>query len=247
MPAIEYNPRGEKRKNTEGREEDRKRIILENDIKKSKRNIEKKDQIGRGLKKLYGKVKDCDAYNLRNVMTGLSEDNLKNVMMGLSEDCVDSISCCIKLYLNGYIDIEDEQIRKGVDERKYMNKDLIDFASNRYSFEEKKNFLCSQTGDRGNDVAGLACRMLLPKAIAFLNQRKKKNIKRINRKIQQLKSGEYYDTSESDEDDDDGEEGDEQSDDVDGEEEGEEGGDDEDEEGEDDEQSENDEDEAEED
>ena len=170
MPAIEYNPRGEKRKNTEIREVDRKRIILESDIKEFKRDTKEKDQIGRGLKKLYGKVKDCDYYNLQNVM------------MGLSEDCVDSISCCIKLYLNGYIDIEDEQIRKGVDERKYMNKDLIDFASNRYSFEEKKNFLCSQTGDRGNDVAGLACRVLLPKAIVLLNEIKKKNIKRKNRK-----------------------------------------------------------------
>ena len=129
------------------------------------------------MKKLYGKVKNCDAYNLRNVM------------MGLSEYCVDRISDCIKLYLSGRIEIEDEQIRTTVDERKYMNKDLIDFASNRYSFEKQKNFLCSQTGDRGNDVAGLACRVLLPKAIAFLNQRKKKNIKRINRKIQQLKSG----------------------------------------------------------
>ena len=134
MPAIEYNPRGEKRKNTEKREEDRKRINLENDIKEIRRKNMGKVQIGRGFEKLYGKVKDCDAYNLQNVM------------MGLSEDDVYSILCCIKLYLNGSIDIEDENIRKVVDEKEYMNKDLIDFASNRYSFEKQKNFLCSHVG-----------------------------------------------------------------------------------------------------
>ena len=159
--------------------------------------------------------------------------------MGLSEYCVDSISCCIKLYLSGHIGIEDENIRKGVDERKYMNKDLIDFASNQFSFEKQKKYLCSHVEHRGNDVAWLVCCHLLPKAIAFLNQRKKKNIKRINRKIQQLKSGEYYDTSESDEDDDD-EEGEEGDEDEQGEE-GEEG--DEEEEGDEDEKSANDEDE----
>ena len=63
-----------------------------------------------------------------------------------------------------------------------MNKDLIDFASNRYSLKAKKKFLCSHVWDRGNDVAKVVCHHLLPKAIAFLNQRKKKKIKRKKRK-----------------------------------------------------------------
>ena len=113
---------------------------MENDIKEIKRENMDFVQKGRGLKKFYGKIKDCDGYNLQNVM------------MGLSEDWLDRILCCVQLYLSGHIVIEDENLRKIVDEKEYMNKDLIDFASNRYSLKQKKKFLCSQTGDRGNDV-----------------------------------------------------------------------------------------------
>ena len=197
-----------------------------------------KVQIGRGFEKLYRNVKDCDDYNLQNVM------------MGLSEDCVDSISCCIKLYLSEHIGIEDENIRKIVDEKEYMNKDLIDFASRRYSLKEKKNFLCSHVGHRGNDVAKLACYHLLPKVIVGNNQKLKERIKqilRLKRKIKKLRKGEDHEESGSDEDDVDDGEGDEQSDDVDSDEEGEERGNDEDKVAKEGEQSESEETEAEED
>ena len=151
--------------------------------------------------------------------------------MGLSEDDVYSILCCIKLYLNGSIDIEDENIRKVVDEDEYMNKDLIDFASNRYSFEKKKKFLCNDPGYRGYNVAKVACHFLMPHVISLINKRKKENIEeilRLKRKIKKLRKGEDHEESGSDEDDVDDGEGDEQSDDVDSDEEGEERGNDED-------------------
>ena len=134
-------------------------------------------------------------------------------MMGLSEDFVDSILCCVQLYLNGEIDIDDENIRKVVDEDEYLLKDMVDVASRRYTIEEKKKFLCNGPGCQGDNVAKLACHILLPKVIAFNNQKLKENIKqilRLKRKINKLRKGEDYDKSGSDEDDD-----------VDGEEEGE--------------------------
>ena len=73
--------------------------------------------------------------------------------------------------MSGHIGIEDENIRKVVDEDEYMNKDLIDFASNRYSLKAKKKFLCNDPGLRGNDVARLACHVLLPEIIAANNKK----------------------------------------------------------------------------
>ena len=70
MPAIEYNPRGEKRKNTEVREEDRKRIILENDIKQIKRDTRENVQIGGGYEKLYDIAKNCDDEILQKIYDG---------------------------------------------------------------------------------------------------------------------------------------------------------------------------------
>ena len=159
MPAIEYNPRGEKRKNTEKREEDRKRINLENDIKEIKRENIDFVQQGRGLKKLYNIVKDCDGYNLRNVMMGLSEDDMYRI-------CV-----CVREYLSGNLDVgSDNTMRLILDGDRYINTDLIDFASGRYTTEEKKKFLCNGQGYRGDNVVKLVCCHLLPKFIESIDE-----------------------------------------------------------------------------
>ena len=225
MPAIEYNPRGEKRKNTEVREEDRKRIILENDIKQIKRDIKENVQIGRGYEKLNDIAKNFD------------DEILHKFMMGLSEDDMYRICNCICFYLSGKIDV-DENIRKVVDEDEHLRKDMVDVASRTYSFEKKKNFLSNNDGCRGKNVATLACRVLVPKYIVFLYKCRLDNIKqilRLKRKIKKLRKGEDHEESESDEDDVDDEEGEEGDDDVD--EEGEEDEQSEDEEGDEGEQS----------
>ena len=155
--------------NTEKREGDRKRINLENDIKEIKRKNMGKVQIGRGFEKLYGKVKDCDAYNLQNVMMGLSEDDMYRICN------------CIQLYLNGEIDIDDENIRKVVDEDEYLLKDMVDVASRRYTIEEKKKFLCNGPGCQGDNVAKLVCCHLLPKFIESIDDKMEENNKQILR------------------------------------------------------------------
>ena len=91
--------------------------------------------------------------------------------MGLSKDSIDSILSCVQAYLCGNICIEDENIRRDVDEDQYMNKDLIDFASNRYSLKAKKKFLCNGPGFRGSNVARLACHTLLPEVITANNKK----------------------------------------------------------------------------
>ena len=211
---------------------------MESDIKEFKRDTKEKDQMGRGLKKLYGKVKDCDDYNLQNVIMGLSENDINRI-------CV-----CVSEYLSGHIELEDEYIRKIVEEDKYMNMDLFGVANNRYSFEKKKKFLCNDPGYRGYNVAKVACHFLMPHVISLINKRKKENIEeilRLKRKIKKLRKGEDHEESGSDEDDVDDGEGDEQSDDVDSDEEGEERGNDEDKVAKEGEQSESEETEAEED
>merc|ERR1711867_192673 len=99
---------------------------------------------------------------------------------------------CICFYLSGKIDIEDENIRKVVDEDEYLRKDMVDVASRRYSFEKKKNFLSNNDGCQGKNVAKLACHFLLPKYIEFLykcREDNNKQILRLNRKIEKLRNG----------------------------------------------------------
>ena len=99
--AIEYIPRGEKRKNTQIREEDRKRITLENDVKNIQRGIKEDVQMGRGYMKLYNKVKNCD-----------DDENLQKVMLGLSDKHIWRIQNCVFCYLDGSLDIGSEKIEE---------------------------------------------------------------------------------------------------------------------------------------
>jgi len=134
--AIEYNPRGEKRKNPQIREEDRKRILLENDVKNIQRGIKEDVQMGRGYMKLYNKVKNCD-----------DDENLQKVMLGLSDKDIWRIQNCVFCYLDGSLDIGSEKFRNLVDEDEYMRKDMMDLVNSRYTIKEKKNFL-SNNPDR---------------------------------------------------------------------------------------------------
>ena len=177
-------------------------------------------QQGRGLKKLYRKIKDCDGYNLRNVMLSLSENEINRI-------CV-----CVQEYLCGNLNVGNNNMWRILEEDRHINKDLIDFASRRYTIEEKKKFLCNGPGCQGDNVAKLVCCHLLPNFIESIDEEMEvnnKQILRLKRKINKLRKGEDHEESGYDDDD------------VD--EEGEEGDDDEDEEGEEDEQSANDEDE----
>merc|ERR1711867_289340 len=71
--ALEYNPRGEKRKNIEIREIDRKRIILENDMKRLQRKNDKFIQEGKGLRGLYQKMCVCKDEKFQKIVLGLSD------------------------------------------------------------------------------------------------------------------------------------------------------------------------------
>ena len=80
-------------------------------------------QQGRGLKKLYRKIKDCDGYNLRNVMLSLSENDINRI-------CV-----CVQEYLCGNLNVGNNNMWRILDGDRYFNNDLIDFASNIYTIE----------------------------------------------------------------------------------------------------------------
>merc|ERR1711867_39375 len=71
--ALEYNPRGEIRKNIEIREIDRKRIILENDMKRLQRRNDKFIQEGKGLRELYQKLCVCKDEKFQKIVLGLSD------------------------------------------------------------------------------------------------------------------------------------------------------------------------------
>ena len=150
-------------------------------------------QQGRGLKKLYGKIKDCDGYNLRNVMLSLSENDINRI-------CV-----CVQEYLCGNLDVgSDNTMRHLLDGDRHINKDLIDFVSRRYTIEEKKNFMGNNLGYRGDNVAKLVCCHLLPKFIESIDEGMEENNKQIlklKRKIEKLRKGEDNEESGSDEDD----------------------------------------------
>ena len=191
--AIEYNPRGEKRKNTQIREEDRKRIILENEVEQIKRDIKEDVQMGRGYEILYDKVKNCD------------DEYLQKFMLSLSDDDIDRICKCVGNYLNGSLRIENEIVRKIVEEDKYIKNDMVDVTSGRYSFDKIKNFLCNND-ERGFCVAKVACDHLLPDATELVNEWRKDNIKRcltLKRKIQKLKEGSLNDDDDEKEGDED--------------------------------------------
>ena len=208
VPAIEYNPRGEKRKNTEVREEDRKRIILENDLNILQRKNDRFIQLGRGYEKLYNIVKDCDDCNLQNVMLVLSEKDICRIC-----NCIEKVQ--------RYIEKED------VDED--LKLCVNDLASKRYTVKEKKKFLGSDK--QAYRLVYFVCREVIPNVIESNLEEKEKNIKqilRLKRKIKKIRKGEDNEESGSDEDDVDDGEGDEKSDDVDSDEEGEERGNDED-------------------
>ena len=110
---------------------------MENDIKKSKRDNEKKDQIGRGLKKLYGKVKDCDGYNLRNVMLSLSENDINRI-------CV-----CVQEYLCGNLNVGNNTMRRLLDGDRHINKDLIDIIIGDIQLKKRRNFCVMVQGVKG--------------------------------------------------------------------------------------------------
>ena len=153
---------------------------MENDIKEIKRKNENKIQIGRGYERLYDIAKNCDDEILQKFMKGLSEDDMYRICN------------CICFYLNGKIHIEDENLRKVVDEDEHLRKDMVDVASRTYLFEKKKNFLSKNNGCRGKNVAKLACHVLLPKYIEFLykcREDNNKQILRLNRKIEKLRNG----------------------------------------------------------
>ena len=67
-------------------------------------------------------------------------------MLGLSDDDIRRICKCVSLYLDGGVEIEDEIVRRGVDEGRYIKEDMLDVASGRYSIHEIKNFLCTHDG-----------------------------------------------------------------------------------------------------
>ena len=136
-------------------------------------------------------------------------------MMGLSGDDMYRICVCVQEYLCGNLDVgSDNTMRPILDGDRYINTDLIDFASGRYTTEEKKKFLCNGQGYRGDNVVKLVCCHLLPKFIESIDEEMEvnnKQILRLKRKIKKLRKGEDNEESGSDEDDVDGEEGDEQS------------------------------------
>ena len=150
----------------------------------------------------------------------------------------------------GNLKVETDNMCHILDVDRYINKDLIDLVSDRYTIEEKRNFLSNSIGYWGYNVVKLVCCHLLPNLIASFPEAKEirdNECLKLKRKIKKLGKGEEHDESGYDEDDDvdeeergESEQGDDK-DDVD--EEGEEGDDDENKEGDEDEDEEGDEDE----
>ena len=118
------------------------------------------EKIERGYVKLYKKLRYCD------------DENLHTVMLGLSENDINRICDCICQYLIGNLKVETDNMCHILDVDRYINKDLIDLVSDRYTIEEKRNFLSNSVGCQGYNVANLVCCHLLPNLIASFPEAK---------------------------------------------------------------------------
>ena len=125
-------------------------------------------------------------------------------MLSLSDDDIHRICNCVCCYLNGSVGIENEIVRKIVEENDYLKSDMVDVASGRYSFDKIRNFLSTNDG-RGLHLARVVCIDLLPKVIELMKEWREENMKRclrLERKIQKLKKGSSNDDEDENEEED---------------------------------------------
>ena len=195
--AIDYDPRGVKRENTDIRVGDRKKVLLEDErtdsVKRKRederRNIESKIrklnkeateymQSGEGFSKLLEKIEASHHYGDK-----FADLYLKDMEIGY-------ICECVRIYLAGVMQFDDE-MKHNIEvslQDQCLRRDMDDINNEKYSIEEKCEFLLNTSC--GVKMVCFACDYLLGNIIDYCNlkcQERQTCCKQLKKKIKKIK------------------------------------------------------------
>merc|ERR1712121_526452 len=211
--AIDYDPRGVKRQSTDVRIGDRKKVLLEDERTDSiKRKMENNGRnVERKIRKLNEEAKEytqkgSGVLSLLNKLKSSTHDSNGFVDLLLSNNEVKKICECIKCYLDGEFEFDDEYgehfDREMQEDFRINMEELID---ERRSLQSKRSFLINS--HRGVRIICFVRECLLQKVCDYFTlqcHRKRKccevlknRLKEINNKIENSEDYEEKGSEES--------------------------------------------------